>query len=258
MLPKLVKIKKIIKENQKVKTFILGERVKAIPGQYLMIWLPEIGEKPFSIANPDPLTIIVAQVGPFSTALHELVPGEKLGYRGPIGQGFKITGENILLVGGGYGVAPLYFLTQEAVKKKKKVFIVLGAKKKGELLYEKKFKRLGAKVFIATNDGSCGWKGLATDIGQEIIKKEKIDMVYSCGPEKMMVTLGKICQYLKVPCFLSVERFMKCGGLGICGQCEINGVLVCQQGPVFSYRFLLKLPDFGHARRDQAGMKIEL
>lgn len=258
MLPKLVKIKKIIKENQKVKTFIFEERVKTTPGQYLMIWLPGIGEKPFSIVNPDPLTIIVARVGPFSAALHKLTPGKKLGYRGPIGQGFKITGKNILLMGGGYGVAPLYFLAQEAVRKKKKVFVILGAKKKGELLYEKKFKKLGVKVFITTEDGSCGRKGLATDIGEEIIKKEKIDMVYSCGPEKMMVALGKICQYLKVPCFLSVERFMKCGGLGICGQCEINGVLVCRKGPVFNYRFLLKLPDFGQVCRDQAGMKIEL
>jgi len=258
MLPKLVKIKKIIKENQKVKTFIFEERIKAIPGQYLMIWLPGVGEKPFSITNPDPLTIIIARVGPFSTALHKLVLGKKLGYRGPIGRGFKITGEKILLVGGGYGVAPLYFLAQEAVKKKKKIFIVLGAKKKGELLYEKKFKKLGVKVFITTNDGSCGRKGLATDIGEEIIKKEKIDRVYSCGPEKMMDVLGKICQRLKVPCFLSLERFMKCGGLGICGQCEINGVLVCQQGPVFNYRFLLKLPDFGHIRRDQAGLKVKL
>ena len=258
MLPKLVKIKKIIKENQKVKTFIFEERIKAIPGQYLMIWLPGVGEKPFSITNPDPLTIIIARVGPFSTALHKLVLGKKLGYRGPIGRGFKIVGEKILLVGGGYGAAPLYFLAQEAVKKKKKIFIVLGAKKKGELLYEKKFKKLGVKVFITTNDGSCGRKGLATDIGEEIIKKEKIDRVYSCGPEKMMDVLGKICQRLKVPCFLSLERFMKCGGLGICGQCEINGVLVCQQGPVFNYRFLLKLPDFGHIRRDQAGLKVKL
>jgi len=258
MLPKLVKIKKIIKENQKVKTFIFEERIKAIPGQYLMIWLPGVGEKPFSITNPDPLTIIIARVGPFSTALHKLVLGKKLGYRGPIGRGFKIVGEKILLVGGGYGAAPLYFLAQEAVKKKKKIFIVLGAKKKGELLYEKRFKKLGAKVFITTDDGSCGRKGLATDIGEEIIKKEKIDRVYSCGPEKMMDVLGKICQRLKVPCFLSLERFMKCGGLGICGQCEINGVLVCQQGPVFNYRFLLKLPDFGHIRRDQAGLKVKL
>jgi len=258
MLPKLVKIKKIIKENQKVKTFIFEERIKAIPGQYLMIWLPGVGEKPFSITNPDPLTIIIARVGPFSTALHKLVLGKKLGYRGPIGRGFKIVGEKILLVGGGYGAAPLYFLAQEAVKKKKKIFIVLGAKKKGELLYEKRFKKLGAKVFITTDDGSCGRKGLATDIGEEIIKKEKIDRVYSCGPEKMMDVLGKICQRLKVPCFLSLERFMKCGGLGICGQCEINGVLVCQQVPVFNYRFLLKLPDFGHIRRDQAGLKVKL
>lgn len=258
MLPKLVKIKKIIKENQKVKTFILEEKIRAIPGQYLMIWLPGVGEKPFSISNTDSLTIAVAKIGPFSAAFHKLVPGKKLGYRGPIGKGFKIAGKNILLVGGGYGVAPLYFLAQEAIKKKKKVFIILGAQKKRELLYEKKFKKLGIKVFVTTNDGSYGRKGLATDITEEIIKKEKIDIVYSCGPEKMMATLGKICQRLKVPCFLSLERFMKCGGLGICGQCEINGVLVCQKGPVFNYRFLLKLPDFGQFRRDQAGMKVKL
>ena len=258
MLPKLVKIKKIIQENQKVKTFVLEEKVKATPGQYLMIWLPGVGEKPFSITNPNPLTILVAKVGPFSIALHRLVPGEKIGYRGPIGRGFKITGKNILLVGGGYGVAPLYFLTQELVKKKRKVFVILGAKKKGELLYEKKFKKLGVKVFVTTDDGSYGQKGLVTDIGGEIIKKEKIDMAYSCGPEKMMVTLGKICRELRVPCFLSLERFMKCGSLGICGQCEINGVLVCRKGPVFNYRFLVKLPDFGQARRDQAGLKVKL
>jgi dihydroorotate dehydrogenase electron transfer subunit len=258
MLPKLVKIKKIIKENQKVKTFILEEKIKAIPGQYLMIWLPGIGEKPFSISNPNPLTLAVAQVGPFSSVLHKLASGKRLGYRGPMGQGFKIAGKKILLVGGGYGMAPLYFLTQEALRKKKRVFVILGAKKKGELLYEKRFKKLGAKVFVTTDDGSYGRKGLATDIAVEVIKREKIDTVYSCGPEKMMVVLGKICQELKIPYFLSLERFMKCGGLGICGQCEINGVLVCRKGPVFNYRFLAKLSDFGEIRRDQSGMKIEL
>jgi dihydroorotate dehydrogenase electron transfer subunit len=258
MLPKTVIIKKIIKENTEVKTFVLGESIEALPGQYLMIWLPGVDEKPISIVCPNPLTITVAKVGIFSQALHKLKSGGKIGYRGPLGRGFKIIGKKMLLVAGGYGVAPLYFLAKEALKKKRKVFVILGAEKKDKLLFEQKFRRLKTRVFITTDNGSYGRKGLATDLVEEIIKKEKIDTVYSCGPEKMMVILGKICQSLKIPCFLSIERFMKCGGLGVCGHCEINGILVCQKGPVFDYKFLKKLPNFGRFRRDQSGIKIKL
>ncbi len=245
-------ISRIITENSKVRTFELACDISASPGQFVMVWLPQVDEKPFCVVSPSPLTISIAKVGAFTTKIWELKEGDKVAFRGPYGKGFSPKGKEILLVGGGYGAAPLYFLASQAKAKGIKVNVVLGARTADELLFEEKFAKLGCNVVIATNDGSKGLQGFSTIAAFGVMDKTKIDAVYSCGPEKMMQAIAKECQKRKIPCQLSLERFCKCG-FGICGSCTINGYRVCQDGPVFEGEFLLGLDEFGAVKRSAAG-----
>ena len=86
MLPRTVRISDIVEETRTVKTFVLDDKMDAQPGQFVMLWLPGVDEKPISIAAPDPLTLTVAKVGPFSNALHECKVGDLLSWRGPFGR----------------------------------------------------------------------------------------------------------------------------------------------------------------------------
>ncbi len=255
---KPVKIKKIIKENNRIKTFILDERINSAPGQFAMLWLPRIGEKPMCIVNSSPLAFTIAKVGPFTEAIHSLKSGDTIWYRGPYGKGFKLKGKNVLLVGGGYGVAAIYDLARQARKKGLRVTFIIGTKSKKDLIYENKLKKQKIKTIVSTEDGSCGHKGLVTQVVSEILESNSKYAVYSAGPEKMMVALGKISDQFKVPYQLSVERFMKCGGLYLCGHCELNGFLVCIDGPVFDWKLIKKLPDVGVFHRNQAAQKVAL
>lgn len=257
MLPKKAQVKRVINENKNVKTFVLDAAVDAQPGQFVMVWLPRVNEKPFSILEMKPLTLSIARVGDFTDRMHALKEGDKLGFRGPFGNGFKLKGEKILLVGGGYGAVPLRFLASKAREEGMEVAVVLGAKTAEELLLEKNFAEIGCEVIVATDDGSKGLNGFATDAATELLQKEKFDAVYTCGPEKMMQKLTQICEQHRVPCQLSLERYMKCG-IGICGQCAVNGLRVCYDGPVFEASVLKTLNEFGKIKRDASGLPLEL
>ena len=110
-------------ENYRTKTLVFDRSLPSEPGQFVMAWLPTIDERPYSIAGADPFSMTVVAVGPFSEALHALQLGDRVWIRGPLGQGFRlpaqVAGEYILLAGGGYGVAPLCFLAQRAVRRSK-------------------------------------------------------------------------------------------------------------------------------------------
>src|SRR3989338_3144200 len=160
--------------------------------------------------------------------------GSLLGIRGPYGNGFKIEGKNILLVGGGCGCGPLAFLADEAVKRKIKVNFIMGARSGINLLFLDRMKKI-ANTIAVTDDGSFGFKGFATSAMEEFLKNKKIDKVFSCGPEMMMKRVAEICERNKIECELSLERYMKCG-FGVCGQCCLDptGWRVCKERPVFS------------------------
>ena len=128
-------ITEIHTENYRTKTFIFDKPLPdAQPGQYVMAWLPDVGEKPFSIAGADPLALMVVAVGPFSEALHGLNVGDRVWVRGPLGQGFALRGQHHLLVGGGYGVAPLLFLARTALAAGHTVEVCIGARTAEDVL----------------------------------------------------------------------------------------------------------------------------
>jgi dihydroorotate dehydrogenase electron transfer subunit len=235
--PRAARIAKKNEENAKTITLILDASMAAVPGQFAMLWLPGVDEKPFSIADREPLSFAIAKVGPFSQALHGLNPGDTIWFRGPFGNGYSIhTGRN-LLVGGGYGAAPLYFLAKALIaaagKGGPRPVVALGARTRTELLFVPRFTELGLEVCVATEDGTEGVRGRVTEALKPLIDGGKIGRLYSCGPEAMLDALAVLCAARGIPAELSREAYMRCG-IGLCGACEHDGRLVCMDGPVFS------------------------
>jgi dihydroorotate dehydrogenase electron transfer subunit len=235
--PRAARIAQKTAENGKTVSLVLEASMPAAPGQFAMLWLPGVDEKPFCIAGRDPLTFTIAKVGPFSEALHLLGPGDTLWFRGPFGNGYTLEAGQTLLVGGGYGAAPLHFLALELLaccrKRGTPPLIALGAGKEADLLFVHRFTALGLEVHAATEDGSAGIRGLVTDAVKPLLDAGGIKRVYSCGPEAMLAALASLCASRGVPAELSHEAYMRCG-IGLCGACEHDGRLVCMDGPVFS------------------------
>lgn len=234
-LPRAVRIQQVVVENARTKTFVLDASVEATPGQFIMVWLPGFDEKPFSLANDDPLAITVARVGPFTTLLHTQRAGDRLWFRGPFGHGFELTGRRLLLVGGGYGVAPLGFLARRALEQDCQVTVVVGARTAGELLFARRFADLGVALHLVTEDGSVGQRGQVTVVVEPLLAAGEADILYACGPHGMLEVLDRLCREYGVPAQLSWEAYMRCG-IGLCGSCEHKGRLLCVDGPVVSER----------------------
>jgi dihydroorotate dehydrogenase electron transfer subunit len=250
------KVRKCAKENYRVTTIEVECALEgAMPGQFLMVWVPGVGEKPMSIGNRYPLTISVADVGPVSSAISKLKPGDMLSFRGPLGKPFIIPEgvKRILAIGGGYGVVPMYFLARSAKEDGIESVAVIGAKSDKDIIYEKQLFSVCREVFITTDDGTRGKKGNVMAEAQALIEGKKFDCVYCCGPERMMHAVAELCKRHGVPCQVSVERYMKCG-VGVCGSCDVNGKLCCIDGPVFSGEEALALSEFGKKRRDASGI----
>jgi len=221
----------VITENIRTRTLILDARVEATPGQFVMLWLPGLDEKPFSLVDIDPLTVTVARVGPFTTALHCLAPGGRVWFRGPFGHGFEIEGERLLLVGGGYGAAPLHFLARRALAAGCQVTVALGARTAIELLFVNRFHQQGIELHLTTEDGSVGQQGLVTAVVEPLLAAGTVDALYACGPHGMLRALEALCRQFQVPGQLSWEAHMRCG-IGLCGSCVHDGRLLCVDGPV--------------------------
>jgi dihydroorotate dehydrogenase electron transfer subunit len=257
-LPITVRIKKVIDEAEGIKSFFLPCPLNAKPGQFCMLWLPGVDAKPVGISyqTKDHIGVTVSAVGPWSKKVCDLKAGDLLGVLGPYGNAFPSKGKKIVLVGGGYGAASLMLLAEEALRKKHNVTMIIGAKTKNQLLYQKRVKSLKLKTIFTTDDGSFGQKGFTTDALAKILKKQKMDAVYVCGPELMEKKVAELCRDAKVPSFISLERQMKCG-FGVCGACSVDdsGKRVCVEGTVFSGVEVLKIKEFGRYHRDSGATK---
>ncbi len=221
-----------IRENQKTITIVLDDSLDARPGQFCMLWFPGVDEKPFSIAGPDPLMFTVARAGPFSDAVHSLAKGDPLWVRGPFGTGWSLGPARALLVGGGYGAAPLYFLARKLRESGAIVEAALGARTSSDLLFVDRFGGMGAPVHVGTEDGSAGTRGKVTEVVAPLLQSGRFDRLYACGPEAMLESLKTLGREARVTAELSHEAYMRCG-VGICGSCERDSRLVCRDGPVF-------------------------
>jgi dihydroorotate dehydrogenase electron transfer subunit len=255
-IPTITTILTSATEATDIKTITFRYPKAVIPGQFFMIWIPGVDEIPMSVSEitKDVKGITFRKIGDATRALYHLKPGSKIGVRGPYGNGFKLTGKHLLFVGGGTGIAMLAPAVEQARKRKLKSTVIIGVKTKNDLFFEDRLRRFGATVLVSTDDGFKGYKGFASDLAKDVLKKEKIDAVFTCGPEPMMKTLLSCCR--TIPFQASLERYMKCS-IGICGQCCVGkGLRVCLDGPIFDGKTLKKVEDFGVYRRDAAGRKI--
>lgn len=238
------------------KTILFKEKFLSGPGQFVMVWVPGVDEMPMSVSYTLPrLGITFKIVGEGTRALASKKPGDKLGLRGPYGNGFSMSGSKVLGVAGGTGMASLAPFLELATTKKISVELVLGAKTSKELLFEDRMTDVGVKVHVATDDGSRGFKGFATDLARKVLSEGKFDCIYACGPERMIVGVLSLATEHGTPMQASLERHMKCG-IGICDSCAIDGRRVCKDGPVFSRDDLTHFSDLGKTKLDACGRKV--
>jgi len=235
------KVVKINVLNDSTRWIELEGSLEASPGQFVMVWLPEVGEKPYSVASMDPFSLLVVDVGPFSHNMHCLNIGDQVWIKGPLGHGFVLEGRELLIAAGGYGAAPLYPLAGLARAQGCNIHVCLGARSAAGVLLEESFKQLGCEVSLATEDGSKGIHGLVTQSVHAALQEKHFDTLYACGPVGMLSALADSCHLQRLNYQLSWEANMRCG-TGLCGSCEVpvsfdaslpKGWLACFDGPVF-------------------------
>ena len=256
---KAYKIKKVIKETPKAVSIILDGKIDYKPGQFVMLWLPGVDEKPFALSyqNKNEFGITIEIKGEFTKAISKVKPGTKVGIRGPYGNSFTIK-DNAILIAGGLGMAPSLAI----IKNIKNSTIIQGAKSKEFLLYLedkellKTIEKNNNKIIYCTDDGSFGIHGFTSDVLKDLIK-QKPKIIYTVGPEIMMLAILNIANKNNIKCEASLERFMRCG-IGLCGSCACDDQLVCKDGPVFNSDKLSKLKDLGKYAELKSGKKVTL
>ena len=259
---KILPIKKIVENNPFIKTFYFEHQLNAKPGQFVWLWLPGVADKPFSVGyqTDDEFALTICKVGNTTQKIFELKVGDKLGIKGPYGTGYDIgKAKNIVLVGGGYGSAPLSFLATEILKKNSEVNIdfIIGAQTKNLLFINPDDFDQKINFHFTTDDGSKGTKGLVTDVLEKLLEEGGRDYIATCGPEIMQYKIVELAEKYQVDCQISLERYMKCSN-GICGQCVVDplGIRMCKDGPVINKELALKISEFGKYHRGPAGEKI--
>jgi len=235
-------IEDILNHSKSIKSFNIRVREPRDldPGQFIMLWIPGLEEVPLSPSYYDGslMRITVMKRGPTTEAIHRLRIGDRVFYRGPFGNGFKVSNKGrYLLVGGGYGASPIIYTAHKIREYGYEAMYVEGVKTESDALFIDEAKSLGLDTILVTEDGSSGIKGLVTDYIEEVINE--YDYLLGCGPEGMLLKLLELCNRYGVKCQLSFEAIVKCG-VGICGSCELynTGLLVCRDGPVFDSRIL--------------------
>lgn len=251
MRPKNAEIMEIVRETPTVRTLRFDLVLDPVPGQYLMVWVRGVDEIPMSISYRNGISVQL--VGEATRAIYDLEVGDSLGLRGPLGNGFSLSGDKILLVGGGVGSAPLALLGETASERGVEVSTLLGFRCCDDLIFRERFERIGELV-ITTDDGSEGICGRAS-AGLERLNLQDFDQIYLCGPEPMMADVIGRCPGMETKIQASIDRYFKCG-MGICGSCCIDpsGIRVCVEGPVIRADRLVGT-EFGRYRRGPSGLK---
>ena len=221
-----------------------------VPGQFIHVRVPALEEsalrRPFSVfdAEDGRVSVLYKTVGRGTAALAAARPGDAVSVLGPLGHGFplKCAGE-ALLVGGGYGVAPLHFLAKRFVQAAglPRPTLFVGGRTKGDLLALDRFEQLGVETVVATNDGSAGVKGLVTDpLDDRLADLRHRGMrfeLFACGPDGLLKAVAQRATAAGADGWISMDRHMICG-VGACYACIQRTVRgnsrCCVEGPVFA------------------------
>ena len=200
---------------------------------------PEGGEQTY-------LEILYRVVGKGTAMLSALHHSDHLDVLGPLGRGFDLgdPAEEKVLVGGGVGLAPLYYLAKELVKQSR-VRLFVGGRNKDDVLCITEFERLGVETYVSTDDGTLGASGLVTEVLEKHLESTNHrGTLFACGPMPMLEAVAAIARRSRMVCQVSLEAYMACG-MGACLGCVVKGRdhadtnpdyrCVCKDGPVFDY-----------------------
>ena len=257
-------VEDIIEETPTIKTFVLKpkEPFEFKTGQFIELTLPGAGEAPFTPSSDpnvkDKIDVTIMNVGKVTSRLHASPRNTSVGIRGPYGKGYPLAdfeGKDILIVGGGVGLAPLRSLLLALfarIDKYKKVVLRYGARTPRDIVYKELLPAWSKKdkvdVFVTVDVGDPSWHGnvgLVTTVLKDLPVDLKNSASIVCGPPIMMkfVTL-KLLELGFDPndIYLSMEKNMSCG-LGKCGHCRVGRYYACKDGPVFTYAQLKDIPE---------------
>jgi len=233
-----------------------------VPGQFVMVSLPGIGEAPISIScgprNDCMLELVIRKAGSVTGVLHTLRPGQLMGIRGPFGNGFKIEtfyGKDLVFVCGGLGLAPLRSLITPVIENREKfgnVIILSGARNPSEELYRDELKAWANKATVircVDSIANMPWDGDREGLVTAPIPGLNLDpsktFAVLCGPPVMYKFVVIELDKKGIPheqIFIDLERRMRCG-IGKCGHCQINARYCCRDGPVFRLSDVKDLPE---------------
>jgi NAD(P)H-flavin reductase len=266
-VPVMAKLRKIRTLTAREKLFDVelsgGLALNHKPGQFVIVSVFGSGEAPISVSSPPnpgspSFQLCVRDAGSLTHHLHTLSEGSPIGIRGPFGNGFPVEdleGNDILFIAGGLGLAPLRSLIRHALERRSRfgeITILFGARNPAERLFREELEEYAKDKtirFLETVDvGDDAWTGRIGVIttllkGLEVRPRNTVAAV--CGPPVMykFVVLELLSRgFLEGRIYMSLERRMCCG-MGKCGQCQINGVYVCKNGPVFRYLDAKRLPE---------------
>ena len=260
--PEAAKIIRIISFTPKEKFFeveiVSGRSLGSTPGQFVQVWMPGIGEAPISISSPpnknNRFEMCVRAVGEVTNKMHTLNEGDTIFFRGPFGHGFdeeiqkKMEGKHIMIIMGGLGYAPVRSLINKIVPERtkyKKISILYGCKTPKDRMYPEELVQLSnigenvelmETVDCADETWSCG-VGVITTLIPKVDFKPEETLAFIVGPPIMYKFVLKALLEKNMPkanIYMDMERRMKCG-VGKCGHCQMEGIYVCQEGPVFNY-----------------------
>ncbi|MEZ5021410.1 MAG: FAD/NAD(P)-binding protein [Bacteroidales bacterium] len=257
-------LEEVIEESPLIKTFVLipDEEFIFRTGQFIELSVEGVGEAPFTPSSSplvtDRLEVTVMKTGYVTGIMHELKPGAVMGIRGPYGRGYPVTrfsGKEVLILGGGCGLAPirsLLFTLEHMKADLEKVILCYGSKTPADCIYKPLFSRLNSidkfeayRTVDVTDDEWEGPVGVATKLLDNVRVNIDNSVAVVCGPPIMM-KFGTIrlleMGYRDDQIYLSMEKNMSCG-LGKCGHCMMGEFFVCKDGPVFTYDEIKHSPE---------------
>lgn len=223
--------------------------VEPSAGQFMHVAVPETADQRFFLRRPfsihdctrDAIELVIVEVGPGSQALRRTVPGDRLHFYGPLGAPYPLLPDRkILAVGGGVGLAPLYYYGFRSPGRLGSGYRLLyGARTRDDLFLDQ-VPLESHGVRLATDDGSHGFHGNVVQLAEQELDREAADAIFSCGPTVMMRATHALAERRGIPHFASLENRMACA-LGACRSCVVPTTLdggspyrtVCHDGPVF-------------------------
>ena len=261
LAPVPAEVVKVINETPDTKTFYFKPRAKLEnprPGQFTEIYIPGVGEAPVSVSGTGPDGVIIQtirSIGTLTEYLFKLGKGDLIGIRGPYGKGWpieKLEGKDILIIGGGIGLAPLRPVIKAVEKDRSRygrLSILYGARTPSLLLYKYEFEEYreipNSELLLTVDHADETWTG-NVGVVTKLIPEASVDpenaIALVCGPEIMMRFTVKALEergFRENQIYISLERRMKCG-VGLCGHCQVGPYFVCRHGPVFPYWMIKK------------------